>query len=83
MERVKLYVDNARQCDQIIRLLVQYLAVYESVKKLSNNLTKECSQVCHIQNKPSKNCPILLKFCQSFVIFGKSGHTAARIGTAV
>ena len=57
----------SHQCDQISRLFVQYLAIYNNgnVPKKGNKFLKVCSKFCRIVNKPSGNGNILLTFSQS------------------
>ena len=66
------------QCDQMVRLFVQFLAIYNSenlpsCKKMGNAGTIFCQKL----SKSAKSCQRLLQLHQSGRNFAKSGNTAA------
>ena len=53
--------------DQMAKLFLQYLAIYKNEKLLAQHhqcFIKVVTIFCQIQNKPSRNSQIILKFCQ-------------------
>ena len=70
---------TADQCDQMVRLFLQYLFIYSNENQPNGiqNLSKRVSNFCQILNMPSKCCPKTLKILPKWQNFAKCGHTAA------